>query len=358
MATNTAIEKQVMSQIEKLKKRFIWATENKGEKDNAAFKIDYCNAEDKEWHIAKKRTENAKDFLKIIKEIINVFGADAVRVSLMYGNKPFETEIIRVKSVEIPFLDQIGSKAATNNYNKDIAPYFEKLTEAIHQTSGLSGANDFILQGIQRESENQIGLLQLKHEHAVERLQDKIESLTEKLEDKENRIEELEEELNELDELIEGLKKNTNKDESLLGLGKQGGVLLAAGVGRLLKMNNTEIMGLAGLMSGSDVPALPEKASGEELLSPEQAKASQKRANDIAVISHWLTEINEDSFEFVCFILRNLAEKPELYAEIQMLIEGKSKAVISSKTDESKFQTPLTSTEKDETPSIDETEID
>ena len=189
-------------------------------------------------------------------------------------------------------------------------------------------------------------------------MQDKIESLTEKLEDKENRIEELEEELNELDELIEGLKKNTNKDESLLGLGKQGGVLLAAGVGRLLKMNNTEIMGLAGLMSGSDVPALPEKASGEELLSPEQAKASQKRANDIAVISHWLTEINEDSFEFVCFILRNLAEKPELYAEIQMLIEGKSKAVISSKTDESQFQTPLTSTEKDETPSIDETEID
>jgi len=348
MATNSAIERQIKNQLERLRYRLLWAnTARKSEKEEkAAYKIEYCHATDNEWHIAKKLDNNIEDFISSAKSVIKLFVADAMRITLYQAGKPFDTEIVKITDANIPLLEQTSTSNATASYGRDIAPYFEKLTQTIQQSTGLSGANDLILQGIQRESETQISIMQLKHEHALERLQDKINNLTEKLDEREERVAELEDEIAELEELAKSQQQEVTKNKSLLGMGRQGDVLIAAGLGKLFKMKNEEIIGLAGLLSGGEITTMPnmgeneeDKNSNEELLSQEQssnAAQNDKRKDDLDIIIQWLNEVDDDSFQYICYILRTLAARPDLYRDTLMLLEEKSNENGESKVSEKK----------------------
>ena len=186
----------------------------------------------------------------------------------------------------------------------------------------------------------------------------------------------MEEEIAELEELVKAQQQDVSKNKSLLGMGRQGDVLIAAGLGKLFKMKNEEIIGLAGLLSGGEITAMPNMGEHEEnsenkgeLLSPEQQSKKDengKRKDDLDIIMQWLNEVDDDSFQYICYILRTLAAHPDLYRDTLMLLEEKSsekeenKELNSSTPNLSKAPTKeiLVEKHKEESPTIKETEID
>ena len=177
--------------LERIKIHLAWA---KGNTDNLSYKIEYCCAIDKDWHFAQKGTD-PNLFIKTCKEVVSKIGADAVQVTTYMNNKVSECEIIRITDCVVPFLDEHTKRdnhedrLNSRDSSQHLAPYFDKLTDVIKQ-SGLNGTNDFVLQGIQRDSDNQIKILQIQHENTIERLHDKMELLNEKMADKSRYVEE------------------------------------------------------------------------------------------------------------------------------------------------------------------------
>jgi len=317
---------EIKPQLERIKTRLLWA---KGNKDNVFFKIEYCNAKDRNWHFAQKGSD-PNGLIKVCKDIITKMCADAIQISLFVNNKPYGCEVIKITDTVIPLIDENGNSEMNPENSKDTAQqlsiYFNNLTDAIRQT-GLQGANDFVLQGMQRESENQIKILQIQHDNTIQRLQDKLELVKEKVADKDNYIEILEREIEELENVLE--KMEIEVSSKRLSSDKRQDFLLAAGLGKVFNMKNHEIIGLAGLLTGSEMP-VPEKIEIEEekLLSPDDVvtTGNSKRMEDIKIITNWLNEIDDNSFQYVCYILKSLAANPELYMETMAFVEGKSKS--------------------------------
>ena len=348
MENNSPID-IIKPQLERIKTRLQWA---KGNKDNVFFKIEYCSVKDKDWHFAQKGSEPAA-ILKVCKEIINKMGADAIRITLYSNNKPYETEIVKMTDSVIPLIDEDNYKeVAADTKNKEsenqVAFYFKNLTETIRQ-SGLQGPNDFMIQGLQRENENQLKMLQIQHDSAVQRLNDKIEQLKEKCADKDSFIEVLEGEIEALENEIK--KMGEELSVKRMSNDKRQDFLLAAGLGKVFNMKNHEIIGLAGLLTGNEAP-IPVKAEqgSEELLSPDEQieEIDGKRKEDIKIITNWLNEIDDSSFQYVCFILKSLAAKPELYIDTMTFLEEKSKAPTNTdlKTDTTSENTEINSNQQ------------
>ncbi|MFA6925057.1 MAG: hypothetical protein WC223_12500 [Bacteroidales bacterium] len=327
---------KIKPQIDKIKTRLVWAKNNN---NNLSYKIEYCSSNDDEWHFAQKGTD-PNLFIKTCKETISKMGADAIKVSTYLNNKFSESEIIRVTDTIIPFLDDPENGEDKNSKpNNDI----NVIADAIRH-SGLGRISER-----QGGNETQIEILKVKHENAIQRFQDKIEALNEKITEKDNEIKNLNKDL----DLYENDIRNLQEQVSIkkINSGKRQDFLLAAGLGKMLNMKNNEIIGLAGILTGNDMQ-IKSDTGKEELLDPDKEGQQEgnegKRKEDIKIITDWLHEIDDNSFQYICFIIRTLAAKPELYLETMNFIDKKTKEK-KEELKEEKKETTATEENKENT---------
>ncbi|MEZ5149131.1 MAG: hypothetical protein R2759_19185 [Bacteroidales bacterium] len=247
------------------------------------------------WKQVEWPTDDYKRFVKRSEEIIELFEPDALKVDLHIKGKKQEHIIRLIPNKHIPLLDDSGRKTL-NRRDQRLADMQQPQLET-PSTPGLGNT--------EYKSEQGLGALQLNNlqkDFDIKLLQRDIDQLR-----KDNqRLEQ------ENKDLTESLYEYENKADK----GKLENLGLLIGAGKLLKMDNQSLMGLAGmLMGGGDVDpnllsenaSTAQKGGGLDLAGDNPA-----RYEAIQTISQFLNNLEEEPFRKVISLLQLIENQQNL----------------------------------------------
>jgi FtsZ-binding cell division protein ZapB len=255
------------------------------------YTIYYVVPGDKEWKQVEWPSGDYKRFVKRSEEIIELFEPDALKVILHIKNKKQEHIIRLMPEKHIPVIDGNLPKPTDRRKQRQT-----EMQESNTQEQGLNGQNL-----PEYKSESGLGALQMQNlqkDFDIKLLQRDIDQLK-----KDNQ--KLEQENKELTESLYEFEGKADK-------GKLENLGLLIGAGKLLKMDNQSLLGLAGMLMGdgqADMNLLTEsnenepKGGGLDLSGD-----NPEREESISTINQFLLNIDEEMFRKVITLLQ-LIEK-------------------------------------------------
>lgn len=256
------------------------------------YEIFYVLPGDADWKQAEWANNDYQRFVKRAEEIIEIFEPDALKVTLKIKNKKQDYVIRLIPGANIPAIDGTTNKAMNRREQRQ----FELLKNKGLQ-SNLNGIEE-----IQNNSGSGLGALQMQNlqkDFDIKLLYRDLEQLK-----KDNQ--KLEQENKELTDALFEYEGKADK-------GKLENLGLLIGAGKLLKMDNQSLLGLAGMLMGgneADMNLLSESISSEEKSGGLELNGeSHAREESIATISQYLHTIDEDSFKKVISLLQLLEKQ-------------------------------------------------
>jgi len=276
--------------IQDMVKNYSNGSGNKG----CSFSIFYVMPDDLKWKQVEFGSNEYDRFLVRVEYIIETYEPDALKIVLhMKKNEQYVIRIIPGK--HIPVIDG-GTKKTLNRREQRQADTQEKNM----QNQGMNGIP---------ESESQVGtglgalqMQNLQKDFDIKLLQRDIDQFK-----KENQ--KLEEENK---ELTEALYEYENKADK----GKLENLGLLVGAGKLLKMDNQSLLGLAGMLMGDGAAnmSLPAEATTQEEKGGglDLSGSNPEREESINTIIQFLGSIDEESFRKVISLLQLIEKQSDL----------------------------------------------
>ncbi len=264
-----------------------------GEK-GCLYSIYYVVPNDKNWKQIEWDSKEYEQFLVRVEHIIETCEPDAIKIVLhMKKNEQYVIRII--PGIHIPVIDGDTEKALNRREQRQT-----KIQEKNMPNQGLNGALN-----PDPMMESGLGALQMQNlqkDFDIKLLQRDIDQFT-----KENQKLELENK-----ELTEALYEYENKADK----GKLENLGLLVGAGKLLKMDNQSLLGLAGMLMGDgganmSLPAestAPEQKGGGLDLSG----SSPEREESINTIIQFLGSVDEETFRKVISLLQLIEKQSDL----------------------------------------------
>lgn len=280
-----------LRQMQDLVKNYPNGTNGKG----CPYSIYYVMPEDQKWKQAEWDSTEYDRFLIRAEEIIEIHEPDAIRVVLHMKKKNEEYVIRLIPSKHIPVIDGVKTKPLNRRE--------QRLTEMQHNENNNPAATD--LGNPEYRPEIGLGALQMQNlqkDFDIKLLQRDIDQLkkdNQKLE-QENK------------EITEALYEYENKADK----GKLENLGLLIGAGKLLKMDNQSLLGLAGMLMGggeTDMNLLAESTEKEQKGGGLDLSGNNpEREETIATINMFLGKIDEETFRKVISILQLIEKQNEL----------------------------------------------
>jgi hypothetical protein len=259
------------------------------------YSIYYVLPNDKDWKQVEWPNADHKRFVKRSEEIIELFEPDALKVILHIKNKKQEHIIRLMPDKHIPVIDGTISKPTDRRQQRQT-----EMQENTNQNPGLNGMGN-----PEYKSESGLGALQMQNlqkDFDIKLLQRDIDQLK-----KESQKLELENK-----ELTEALYEYENKADK----GKLENLGLLIGAGKLLKMDNQSLLGLAGMLMGdgqADMNLLTESTESEQKGGGlDLSGGNPEREESISTINVFLGNIDEETFKKVITLLQLIEKQSEL----------------------------------------------
>jgi len=281
------------------------------------YSIYYVLPEDKEWKQVEWPNADYKRFVKRAEEIIELFEPDALKVVLHIKNKKQEHIIRLMPDKHIPVIDGSTPKPSDRRQQRQT-----EMKENTDQTPGINGLNN-----PEYKSETGLGALQMQNlqkdfeNKLLQRDLDQVKKENQKLE-QENK------------ELTEALYEYENKADK----GKLENLGLLIGAGKLLKMDNQSLLGLAGMLMGdgsSDMNLLTESTENEQKGGGLDLSGSNpEREESITTINHFLGNIDEETYRKVITLLQLIEKQKELVDKLlRYALQQSTESTTSDKTE-------------------------
>ncbi len=280
-----------LRQLQDLIKNYPAGSSGKG----CEYSIHYVLPNDKEWKQVEWPNADYKRFVKRAEEIIEIFGPDALKVTLHIKNKKQDHIIRLIPDIHIPVIDGVKQKPLNRRdqrltdmqQNENHNPEINGLGNPEYKTEAGLGALQ--MQNLQKDFD--IKLLQ--------RDIDQLKKDNEKLE-QENK------------EITDALYEYENKADK----GKLENLGLLIGAGKLLKMDNQSLLRLAGMLMGGgepDMNLLSESTeNGQKGGGLDLSGNNPERDEAISTINQFLGKIDEETFRKVISILQLIEKENEL----------------------------------------------
>ena len=280
-----------LRQVQDLIKNYPVGTNGKA----CLYEIFYVLPDESEWKQVEWPTSDYKRFTKRAEEIIELFEPDALRILLHLKNKKQEQIIRLIPGKHIPVIDGKIQKPLNRKEQR-----LTDLQENPTQTPGING-----LGNPEYKSEAGLGALQMQNlqkDFDIKLLQRDLDQLK-----KDNGKLEVENK-----ELTESLYDYENKADK----GKLENLGLLIGAGKLLKMDNQSLLGLAGMLMGGnegDMNLLTESTDKEQKGGGLDLSGSNpEREEAIGTINLFLAKIDEETFRKVISLLQLIEKQNEL----------------------------------------------
>lgn len=265
------------------------------ESEKPEIQIEYCNVNSDTWTLARPKTDEVRKLVKFSQEIVDMFGPDALKITVFINGRSKLNKIVKVTDTHIPLAESAINEKAKKEEEKE---FFSGLGE---------------VERVKDKCENEIRFIQLRHENDLRRYQDKIERLEEKLKSVENEsaefateIEDLEKEIAHLQELV---RKNNQEQSKLIALG---GVRV---LGKVFGMQQDEISELSGfIMRGDEEPEkLQTQDKGGFEFDDDSGIDEQRKAKQTSIIS-WMKSLDEENFESFFNFMMTITNVPNAFS--------------------------------------------
>jgi len=302
-----------LRQIQDLIKNYPSGTNGK----RCEYSIYYVLPQDKEWKQVEWPNADYKRFVKRAEEIIELFEPDALKVVLHIKNKKQEHIIRLMPDKHIPVIDGHIPKPSDRRQQRQT-----EMQENTNQSPGING-----LGNSEYKSETGLGALQMQNlqkdfdNKLLQRDLDQVKKENQKLE-LENK------------ELTEALYEYENKADK----GKLENLGLLIGAGKLLKMDNQSLLGLAGMLMGdgsSDMNLLTESTEDEQKGGGlDLSGGNPEREESITTINHFLGNIDEETYRKVITLLQLIEKQKELVDKLlRYALQQSTESTTSDKTE-------------------------
>ncbi len=269
------------------------------------YKIEYCRISSTDWTLARPKTDHVNRIVSIGEEVIEMFGADAIRVTVYNNGRSFLKKAIQVTDTYIPLLEKDKPKDS-----EEEEPEKEEPKESIEENQQvfLSGVNSE-MQRLQDKHENEIRFIKLEHEGTVRTYLSEISALKEKLKASENECATFASDMldmeNEYNQLKQMLEKKSSEQSKLVTLG---GIKL---LGKAFGMKDDDIMQLSGMvLTGDDdhEHRPQEDKGGFELdAAPDPNPERTMKHNSIV---EWMKSLDNEQFSRFFQFMSIVTNKP------------------------------------------------
>lgn len=272
---------------------------------NLEFKVDYCRISSTDWTLARPKTDHVNRIVSIGEEVIDMFGADAIRVTVYNNGRKLLEKTIQVTDTYIPLLEKDKPKDL-----EEEEPEKEEQKEAPEQNQQvfLSGVNSE-MQRLQDKHENEIRFIMLEHESTVRTYLSEINALKEKLKASESECAtfasdmlDMENEYNRLNEILE---KKGSEQSKLVTLG---GIKL---LGKAFGMKDDDIMQLSGMVltGDDDHEQHPAEDKGGFELDTAEDQNPERTMKQNSIIE-WMKSLDDEQFSRFFQFMSIVTNKP------------------------------------------------